>query len=334
MSIRIGSFNLHNAGQNAKPDKLKMIARIIEQENFDIVALQEVFCPYPHIITAQTLAPPVSTILQNIGKNKTWKGYFTAPRQARNAKEGYAFLWNTQKVDLPRSIARDGSVRIYYPRIFDINCRGTELERNPLVGRFVFTDGQFGELRIINTHIRFSSKANVDSDNTNGNDVDFIDKNMRRTEFNKLTKKIYPSYSDRIFGADESGDSRPFYTIMLGDYNLNLKRNWTESPYITEEVFELEDNKKGEQKIIQTFQEGLTTLKKITEENEEEYKDHQKYANNYDHSTYETNRFNGKGMKVQTKIVDAIRKYDNSDFVHYRKEISDHIPICVEIDTK
>ena len=38
MSYRIGSFNVHNMGQNAKDEKIKKIAKIIKTYNFDIVA--------------------------------------------------------------------------------------------------------------------------------------------------------------------------------------------------------------------------------------------------------------------------------------------------------
>ena len=85
---------------------------------------------------------------------------------------------------------------------------------------------------------------------------------------------------------------------------------------------------------LQTFQEGLTTLKRITPENEKDYYKEQKYSNNFDHSTYDVNRFSGKGMKVVTKKIDAVRKYDGGDFVDYRKNVSDHIPICVEFDNR
>ena len=39
-----------------------------------------------------------------------------------------------------------------------------------------------------------------------------------------------------------------------------------------------------------------------------------------------------KGIKVVTKKIDAVRKYNNNDFADYRKNISDHIPICLEFE--
>lgn len=334
MTIRICSFNLHNAGQNAKEEKLKKIAEVIEKENFDIVAFQEVFCPKTGIVGRQNFAPPLSSILLNLGFN--WNGYFDAPRQARDAKEGYAFLWNTKTVDLARTKLQNGIERIFYPRIFNQYQLKKEnqqitLIRNPLFGRFFPKDGQFVELRLLNTHIRFSKQAGIDSDNTDM--VSLSDICMRKNEFDVLTRTIYPKLADKIYGRDECGDSRPSYTIMLGDYNLNLNRNWTKSPYIPEEIFEISDNGlKSSTKVIQTFQEGLTTLKMIQKGHEEEYKKMQKYANNFDHVTYDTRRFSGIGIKIRK--IDAVRQYNNSDFVHYRNNISDHIPIYVEIASK
>ena len=46
MSYKIGSFNMHNIGASALSDKnardLKTIAKIINKEGFDVIALQEV----------------------------------------------------------------------------------------------------------------------------------------------------------------------------------------------------------------------------------------------------------------------------------------------------
>lgn len=340
MSIKIGSFNIHNAGKNADKKKLEKIAEIIRREQFDIVALQEVFCDYKGVISLNSNVPPLSTILRSLGGSE-WKAYFAAPRQARTAKEGYAFIWNTKKVDLPKSLDKNGCERTYYPRIFDLNYKERSssgekipmLERNPLIGRFVFKDGQFGELRIINTHIRFSAKPSVDSDNTDDEDIDIVDKNLRRFEFNALTKRVYPIFSDRVYGKDDvSSNPSNSYTIMVGDYNLSLKREFTKPPYVTKEVIILPETRKGQNITLQTFQYSLTTLKMITEDNQKEFEYQDKFSNNYDHSTYDIKRF--KEIKMNTKRIHAVRKYDNNDYVHYRKNISDHLPIAVTIDTK
>lgn len=337
--IKIGSFNILNASKNAKDEKLAMIAHIINMQKFDIVALQEVFCDYKGIITAKdrSFAKPISTILEKLDAPNYWKGYFAIPPQTtdRPAKEGYAFLWNTKKVDLPTS--KDNN-RIYYPRIYDINTRGLKLDRNPLIGRFTFKDGQYGELRIINTHIRFSQKKTREQEDPNypigdgDRDSSELEKNQRRIEYYQLCQKVYSRFATRIFGSDDvESPANNAYTIMVGDYNLNLNRKWTKSPYIIEEKIILDEEYKGKKVIIQTFQEGLTTLKRITEQNEKEYNNKPKYVNNYDHATYDINRF--QGIEINVGKVDAVRLYKNGDFAYFRKNVSDHIPICVTMNT-
>lgn len=344
MPYKIGSFNLHNAGQNTKEEKLKMIAHIIQSEQFDLVALQEVFCNFAQ--SRNTISyddysednsdkyPPLSGIIKNLGSK--WKGFFTAPPQSRDAKEGYAFLWNTDKFDLPvNTIGRK-----FYPRIINNytwidSTQKRQLIRNPLYGRFIVKDGQYLELRIINTHIRFSKDAGKNSDNQDEqNELSLSDVKMRLEEFDVITKMIYPQVADKIYGTYEDFASRPSYTIIVGDYNLNLNRNWTKSPYLTgREEFET-----GRFRIrkMKTVQEGLTTLKRIPEGKEEEWNKQQKWSNNYDHATYDANYFSNKGMSVSVHKVDAVRKYGKTEepFVYYRKNISDHIPIRVELDTK
>lgn len=352
MSYKIGSFNCHNMGRNCSDEKILKISQIINGEKFDIVALQEVFSSenaenQGHVITATSGDFPVSAIIRNLEGGK-WKGYFCAPKQARDAKEGYAFLWNENRVHLPKVRLENGIERVYYPRIFNQYKKNdqkihlpitaeekykdailrTELVRNPLYARFIPNGQPKMELRIINTHIRFSKNAGTNSDNTDN--VSLPDRLLRIKEFNVIAKTIYPKAADKIYGKEDSGGVGSFYTIMIGDYNLNLNRNWTKSPYVLEEVFEINDN--GKIKKMQTFQDGLTTIRRISEENEEEFKNQQKYINNYDHVTFDVNQFTGKGLKTSVSKVDAVRKYNNNDFVNYRKNISDHIPIYLEFD--
>ena len=173
MSYKIGSFNVHNMGQNAKDVKIKRIAEIIKTYDFDIVALQEVFCSKQGIITQYCNSYPISPLLYELGTDNRggkWQAYFAAPYQARDAKEGYVFLWNS-RVRLPKTKLQDGTERIFYPRIFNqykLNKieKQMKLIRNPLYARFIPIDQPMMEFRIVNTHIRFSGNTSVDSDNT------------------------------------------------------------------------------------------------------------------------------------------------------------------------
>lgn len=325
MSYKIGSFNVHNMGQNVKDIKIKKVAEIIRAHNFDIVALQEVFCSKPGIITKGSYSYPISPLLYELGVG--WQAFFAAPPQARDAKEGYVFLWNS-RVELPRTLLQDGTTRIFYPRIYnqyklDKANQQMKLIRNPLYARFVPVAQPMMEFRIINTHIRFSKTAGVDSDNTDV--VDISDVEMRRNEFDVLSKTIYPKISDKIYSSQEAGKVGSFYTIMIGDYNLNLNRPWTKSPYLLQESFEINDN--GVVKQMRTFQESLTTIKRITPENERDFENEQKFSNNFDHATFDEHRFS-TGINVKVKAENAVR----SNFFEYRKEISDHIPISLEFD--
>ena len=81
-------------------------------------------------------------------------------------------------------------------------------------------------------------------------------------EFNILTRVIYHNISDRRYG-----NNLPAYTIILGDYNLNLNRPWTKGPYLQENV-EIDDA--GIRKHIITVQDQLTTLKAIKRDEKED----------------------------------------------------------------
>lgn len=333
MSYKIGSFNVHNMGQNTKDVKIKKIAEIIRTYNFDIVALQEVFCSKQGIITKSTNSYPVSPLLYELGLDSvggTWQAYFAAPPQARDAKEGYVFLWNS-KVRLPKSKLSDGTERLFYPRIFnqyklDKSNKQIKLVRNPLYARFIPVADPMMEFRIINTHIRFSKSAGIDSDNTDI--VDFGDIAMRRNEFDVLSKTIYPKVADKLYSNQDEGKLGSFYTIMIGDYNLNLKRNWTNSPYFLEEAFEIPD-RNGTAKKMRIYQESLSTIKRITPENQQNFENGQKFSNNFDHVTLDEERFSSGGS-FNIKALPVVRK----KFAEYRKDISDHIPISMEFDNK
>lgn len=349
MSYRIGSFNVHNMGANASEEKIDFIVKIIKSQKFDIVALQEVFCNKRGMIDEKSCnANPISSIIRKLGLDsygKKWKAYFDAPKQSKDAKEGYAFIWNSS-VHLPSVKLSDGSYRVFYPRIYnqyklEKSENQVDLVRNPLYGRFIPESQPKMEFRIINTHIRFSKDAGKNSDNTDDDiELDIGTVKMRQNEFNIIAKTIYPKLAEKIYGTQDVGGLGAFYTIMLGDYNLNLNRKWTKSPYIPVEFIVVGKGHDGKEVKLQTFNEGLTTIKRVTPENEQDYINMQKYNNNFDHVTYDTVRFASvsiedgsyTGIKCSTKKIDVVRNYDKNDFVHYRKKISDHIPICFEFD--
>ncbi len=300
MRYRIGSFNCLCFGRASSKD-IRTIANIICEEKIDIVALQEV--------RGQQALDRIIYHL-NMRSSDKWNGV------ADKYVSDYAFIWNSKRIDLARQ-KNDDTSKIYEPRIWkqyklDKTFQQRKLIREPYFARFVPKNRTSIEIRLINTHIRFS-KGKVD-DSSDENTPGAVQ--MRKNEFDILAKAIYPQREDKRYG-----DNRKVYTIMLGDYNLNLKRNWTKSPYIPEKIV-------IDGKSIKTVQDQLTTLKiKTSQETNENIRG---YANNFDHFTYNENKLQDHIISIQK--IDAVRKYYNDDFEKYRKEISDHVPIVIELE--
>lgn len=305
MSYKIGSFNVFK--MNYRSDKeikkdFELIAEIIKEEKYDIIALQEV------------LNENVMGLLMRYlpGWDYRWA---TPKKSVGNAAEGYAFIWNSRRITLAKSITTTGE-KVFEPRILDqykIDRKNGQLPlvRNPYYGRFTpagCLGGCFFEFRLINVHVRY----NGSDENSHSAII------MRKNEFDVLAKAIYPKIADKVYG-----NNMPSYTIMLGDYNLNLKRPTNQSPYLNEMVI-INDN--GNIKKIVTVQDELTTLKKTTDEDPQSTG----YANNYDHFSYDSLRF--ETISTEVERVDAVSKYCDDDFNRYHKTVSDHVPVTMDVD--
>lgn len=314
MSYKLGSFNMYKFQAYRSDDKIKKdldnIANIISQERFDIVAMQEVFDE-----------KPMRMILARLGVN--WEGAWAKPNsRSSQAAEGYAFIWNINRIELAKSITPSG-VRIYQPRIYnqykiDQNNGQLPLVRNPFYGRFKPKYENF-EIRIINTHIMYSHGENNEFEDDNGQLSDIA---MRRNEYEILIKNILAKENTWRYGNNLAA-----YTVLMGDYNLNLKRDWTSGPYL-EEVVEINDGRYTYR--IRTVQDQLTTIKNRSKLNPDE--PIRGYANNYDHFSYDEDRF--KDLHPKVSCIDTVKKYCCDDFERHKKEISDHIPISMEINLK
>lgn len=240
--------------------------------------------------------------------------------------EGFAFAWNPNRLTLATSSTTRGE-RVYQPRSISqaMRHKNTEFSRTPYYARFIPVHGGFFEFRLINVHLHFG--ANIIAE---------IDK--RQTEFNYLVENVYPTLSmERRYG-----NNRPAYTIVMGDYNLNLNiprgdasKRINSNTYIPSEIIV------GSQRIV-TVQDQLTTLKykrndtAYTDEDEEnaEYEDdnpERGYSQNYDHFTFDAYTLENANIGYHAKRIDAVRKYYNDDFEGYRINISDHIPIVLEL---
>lgn len=328
MSIIIGSFNLYKfkgESSNKSAKNLRRIADIIKGERFDIIALQEVFTDF-------FLCGSSGSLMKHLGNNYDciWQ---PSEGKLNTYREGYAFIWNTTKFN---RVGNDEG------EIYKRHGARKKLVRPPLVARFVpvsTANNGFIELRLITTHMVFN-KPPTSSDS---------DAEFRRKELKVLTEEVYPDIAD-----DRFGNFRPAYTLLMGDYNLCIEK----TPRLNENMdkvaglFEVPIpgsavslfNRK--ERMIVTTQNELTSLKRpkkdpsSTEDydvdkesdDEEEMDDSgtDYYSKDYDHVSYDTTRF--EGVKVVASRVDALGKYYQNDLQKYRHEVSDHVPIKIQID--
>lgn len=317
MKYNIGSFNLRNFGANSKKD-LELIARIITEEQLDVVALQEILSE----------GKGLKRLLEQCVKYELYEWDFccASPRESTDPEkisdmvindtrgECYAYLWNKKKFKIAE-MTKLGQKRTFEPRIInslsnDVQVNCSVFARTPYYIRLQPIFGGFFELRFINIHVYYGD-----------NNLSSIAK--RLIEYDILTQEIYPSLSTKRYG-----NFRTAYTVAMGDYNLNIYTpgiTTANENYLTP-VYSYSDGKK----IINvlTDQTELSTLKRPNTANQEQQSGG--YANNYDHFTYspELSGFNS----VSFAAIDAVNKYCGGDFEYYYNNISDHLPIVMTID--
>lgn len=326
MAIKIGSFNVCNLA-DGKGRNLDRITKIINENQLDIVCLQEVLQEGKIIkgiplkdLSGQAKAYDRS-LIRRLGGNwgsewrepKLWKKmeqYFGGDQRG----EGYAILWRTDRLSLIKDENGKGPIiyNNYKPKIAGSKLR---LIRDPLYARFI-VGNRPAELRIISTHIIYNKgKALKDI-------VDYGPIEMRKKEFNILAGQIYRKISE--YHKDINCTSP--YTVMLGDYNLNLD---TDLPKVV--CFDREGREVPEYSSfykVYNLQDEKSTLKTNLPE----------LANSYDHFTLDK-RVMGQIVNNSVRVVDAIHNHkdkpDNSEeeaFSRYRKEVSDHLPIIISIN--
>jgi endonuclease/exonuclease/phosphatase family metal-dependent hydrolase len=127
------------------------------------------------------------------------------------------------------------------------------------------------------------------------------DKAARLKEYNLVAEEVHTRINKKRYG-----DNRPAYTIVLGDYNMPFA--WCH-----------EYERSAENQVIFTEQEEETTLSR-----------EDSFANNYDHFSYDMIRF--ADIELRIERVNAVEKYYKNDFANYRKQISDHVPIKMELE--
>lgn len=309
MRYRIASFNMKKFGFTSQKDFDK-IAEIITEEQFDVVALQEIFSE----------GKGVSRFLEECVKYNLydWDFCFGLPSESNDISknidmingntrgEGYAYLWNKRKFKL-LEFQKLGKKRTFEPRIInsmsnDVNINTDVFARTPYYIRLQPIYGGFFEIRLINIHIYFGSNSLVD-----------IEK--RRIEYELLTQSIYPEISQKRYG-----QNRIAYTVAMGDYNLNLYSPYTETQSKNCYVSQVYSYREGKRDVdILTVQDKLTTLGESGS-----------FANNYDHFTYSPDL--SFFQSVSYDRVDAVNKYCNGDYEYYNTKISDHLPVVMTVE--
>ena len=98
------------------------------------------------------------------------------------------------------------------------------------------------------------------------------------------------------------GNFKRAFTVVLGDYNLNCNECNSCGPV-----------------NVQTIQDEKTTLKI----------DEPDYNKSYDHFSYDMEK--NYSVPYTVSRIDAVNRYFNGDFTSYKRNVSDHVPVKLEI---
>lgn len=395
---RIASFNIkqfsdnsafHTSGNDSKKN-LDVISQIVRDNEIDIIAIQEIrgkiafkelmsaiAYGYTKDTTAEMLEQPAGDGDKTLHSELTgddylacsagkWQGRWTHPNSKWGtaiAEEGYAFIWNTEKFDLPQNDR--GRVQ---PVIKHKNEH--YFVRPPFYGRFITKNIPVKfEIRVLNTHVLYTSKAELKKLKDTGIDVDMLESNdptermavkkqildqgVTPIELNTLEKFAAQNDVERrrsevrnliteVMAREEDNRGLGSYVFLVGDYNLNLKNseaNYKNKSATIEDTVIYAPRNHNEMKVYKITQSGLSTIKSPPKNNDEKSKEYEemvgeaRYANNYDHITYNVNMTdpNGRGIHIgEAKRIDVIERYGLSNREYFER-ISDHFPIMIEI---
>lgn len=374
MKIRIASFNIEKfsrqsvyyAEDSESRKDIEMIAKIIRENNFDIIALQEVFHPEALKCLLRVLSNeiPIGVPVSRMGsytaqiagfKSDKWEARWAKPRTKYSdmAAEGYAFIWNTKRIELSKNMKG----KAFEPRIADYG-HASELVRPPLIARFNPLRSYY-EIRLINTHIVFSIK---DEDKLRSNqDGELISSStkLRNLELQILLKGIYKRFSEMVVdyrGIDKYARNLVPYTFLLGDYNLNLQDvNHVARP---SECLDFDNSIgyiNGRKKMwIETVNSKKTTLRKnslstdntsnrdittVKTDVSRSYEAEDYLANNFDHFSFDLDRLDDHDIAFpEHGVICAYENYKddevNNRFEQYTKKVSDHLPIYLDFNLK
>lgn len=360
---RIASFNIENfsfqsvfsASESECRKDIKMIAQIIQKNDIDIIAIQEISHPYALKLLLQELCsvgienanPPNKSNLTRVTygySTRDWEGRWAKPvsKYSDLAAEGYALIWNKQRIKLVTNYEGE----VFEPRI-GFNLQYGQLVRPPFIGRFMPIKGRF-EFRIINAHFAWEPPKNANNDQIQTAHKSSIA--FREHELESLFSTVYSSLAKKQYDVNrEDRHARPLtpYTFLLGDYNMNLT-GMGEGATMPKEYLPYEC---GDLQIV-TVNSELTTLKKLPRDPDkiEEFRsdciDDHHLANNYDHFSYDQRKY--VSHEIADPLVSVVAAYKNYEdktyenttgdyqakFDLYKKKISDHLPIILDIDVR
>ncbi len=328
MAIKIGSFNVRNLADGEGRD-IDRIARIINENQLDIVCLQEVLQGGKIIkgISLNDLSGQAKAYDRSLRRRLTgeWDSEWQEPKLRRGMEqylggdkrgEGYAILWRTNRLSLVKDENGDKIRPTIYTR-YDTRIAKSKLSliREPLYARFI-VGNRPAELRIISTHIIYGKRDSAKDI------LDYGMIEMRKKEFNILAGQIYYRISEM---RKDINCTSP-YTIMMGDYNLNLDMSLCRVVCYDQKGHEVSEDSSFFK--VFNLQDEKSTLKKDIPE----------LANSYDHFTVDI-RTNAQVVENSVSVIDAIHKHVNNAnvseedaFNRYRKEVSDHLPIIISIN--
>ncbi|MCL1995026.1 MAG: hypothetical protein FWG63_02380 [Defluviitaleaceae bacterium] len=203
-----------------------------------------------------------------------------------------AFIWNKYRVE--ECSRRKNPIALdEFKRYF--NAGAEHMERPPVYGRFRPVDNQNIEFRFVNVHLYHGG-------DDSGQSID-----RRKEECDIVNGKIYKTIDKPPQGKD--GNFNTIFTMVMGDYNLDC---------ITCNSIGLEN--------VHTFQDENTTLRTPKPEyNNSELG----YKNSYDHFSYDKD----SSIPQKPSRIDAVNsvRYFEGDFQSYWDEVSDHVPVKIEL---
>lgn len=312
MSHIIGSFNLRdfnfaNKSSDGTEEEMKRdcekIAKIIIEEKFDVVALQELNAPLPLKYLTSILNK-----YKNVRREYECVFGTDMPNQSGSKDpERYGFIWNNKRLRLLK-VPKNNNPGYYQ------SAGAIGLIRPPYYARFTargMLGGSNFEIRLVNTHIKDATREEE-----------------RIREFNVLVKQVLPRICSHQ-EISEEGEHMPAYTFLLGDYNIVLNKG-ERAIYRIENITTTQYT--GKTREFRTVQEKPTSLKLPNEQLTIE----DCYANNYDHFTYETDldsKLILTPMRVEalgTYFPDKVEPAEK--LKAYRMNVSDHVPIKMVID--